>query len=239
MFEYLAENPMIAIIFTFIGVLVIGYAKWYERKTAPGSTEVWDDKKFGMFFVVAAAVMVFEYFYTGAMAFPGEETVNSFMMLLNPIFAIFGTAYTTIIAGRLVKNTVVIPTVVSIKEGAATTGTPLPASEVNWLAISVTPTYQAGKGFTPVKFNIYGTQPDPDHPGIASIDVDFGDGAPGQTIKMVQDHATVDHIYTFTKTPEYTGKTFYPIFKCNGSDGSTYLFNAGDRKSVEIWVESL
>jgi len=239
-FEYFVDNPGVAIIFTFIGVLVIGYAKFYERKTSPGSAEVWDNAKFGMFFVVAAAVMIFEYAYTGGMQFPSDEMINSLLILLTPIFGIFGTAYTTIIAGRLVKNNVVVPVVASIKADASakvvSTSTP---TETNWLAVSVTPTYQAGKGIVPVKFQIYGTQVQPDHPGIVSIDIDFSDGSPVQTVKMVQDHATAEHIFTFVKTPEYTGKTFYPIFKCNGSDGSTYLFNAGERKSVEIYVESL
>ena len=242
MFEFLAENPMIAIIFTFIGVLVIGYAKWYERKTAPGSTEVWDDKKFGMFFIVAAAVMIFEYFYTGTMAFPGEETINSFMILLNPIFAIFGTAYTTIIAGRLIKNNVVVPAIASVKAESTVYPT-VPGQVVNWLALHVTPNYLAGKGVLPVTFHIYGTQAQPDHPGIASIEIDFTDGSPVQTVILKGDSAKIDHVFTYVKSPEskYTGHTFYPIFKINGSDGSTSLWNAEEygRRPVEIYVESL
>ena len=229
------------VLFTFIGVLVIGAFKAYERITNPGSPETWDRAKFGLFVVVVGVIMLLEYLSSGVMSFPTDDIIQIGITMTTPIFGLFGLAYSTIVAGKLIKRDVIVPIVASVKAEAASkpTGTPLPASETNWLAISVTPTYQAGKGIVPVKFNIYGTQPQPDHPGISSIDIDFADGSAIQTVVLKGDQATADHIFTFVKTQEYTGHTFYPIFKCNGSDGSTYLFNAGDRKSVEIYVESL
>jgi len=231
------------ILFTFVGTLIIGAFKAYERITNPGSPETWDKGKFGLFVVVVGGIMILEYLSSGVMSFPTDEIIQIGITMTTPIFGLFGLAYSTIIAGKLVKRDVIVPIVASIKSESAPkpvtlTGT-LSASETNWLAISVTPTYKAGKGVLPVTFNIYGTQPQPDHPGIASIDIDFADDSQIQTVMLKGDYATADHIYTFVKTPEYTGHTFYPIFKCNGSDGSTYLFNAGERKSVEIYVEAL
>jgi hypothetical protein len=233
-FEYFTQNPMIAIIFTFIGVLVIGYAKWYERKTSPGSTETWDDKKFGLFFVVAAGVMIFEYYATGTIAFPGEDTINSFIQLLNPIFAIFGTAYTVLIAGKLAKNNVVVPVVAGIQAGAAAKNAE--TIETNWLALSVTPTYKFGVSPFEVAFNLYGTQPTPDHAGINSVDIDWGDGQK-QLVPMVKGGAEVKHTFTFVKNDKYTGHTFYPVFVANGNDGSSKTYNI-EGKMVEIWVQS-
>jgi len=234
-------NTVLTLAFTFIGVLVIGALKAYERITAPNSVETWDKAKFGTFVVVAGVIMLIEYFSSGIMAFPTDAIIQTGVTIVTPIASLFGLTYAALIGGSLVKRDVIVPIVASVKSEASPkpTGTPLSAGETNWLAISVTPTYQAGKGIVPVKFNIYGTQPQPDHPGIASIDIDFADGSAIQTVVLKGDHTTADHIFTFVKTPEYTGHTFYPIFKCNGSDGSTYLFNAGDRKSVEIYVESL
>jgi len=234
-------NTVLTISFTFIGVLVIGALKAYERITAPNSVETWDKAKFGTFVVVAGVIMLIEYFSSGIMAFPTDAIIQTGVTIVTPIASLFGLTYAALIGGSLVKRDVIVPIVASVKSEAkpVTIATPLSASDTNWLAISVTPTYKAGKGILPVTFNIYGTQPQPDHPGIASINIDFGDDSQIQTVMLKGDHTTADHIYTFVKTPEYTGHTFYPIFKCNGSDGSTYLFNAGDRKSVEIYVEAL
>jgi len=234
-------NTALALIFTFVGVLVIGALKAYERITAPNSVETWDRAKFGTFVVVAGAIMIIEYLASGIMSFPTDTIIQTGITIVTPIASLFGLTYAALIGGNLVKRDVIVPIVASVKSEAAPkpTGTPLSSGDTNWLAISVTPTYKAGKGTLPVTFNMYGTQPQPDHPGIASIDIDFTDGSPIQTVMLKGDYATADHIYSFTKTSEYTGHTFYPIFRCNGSDGSTYLFNAGERKPVEIYVESL
>lgn len=100
---------MITLIVTFVGALAIGYAKFYERKISSGET--WSDQKFGMFFLVALALMVMTYFLTGGTAFPEEETLNAVYMLIEPIAALFGLTVATITGGRILKQKVVAPVV--------------------------------------------------------------------------------------------------------------------------------
>ena len=121
----LVDMQLITLIFTFIGVLVIGAAKWYERKIASGET--WDNSKFGMFFVAAGIVMFIEYTYTGNMNFPAEDLIVPVLTLLTPIFATFGGAYSLLVGAGLFKKTVVTPVVASI---SATPGA-VPATPVS------------------------------------------------------------------------------------------------------------
>jgi len=226
---------MITLILTFIGVLILGAFKAYERINNPGNAETWDKAKFGTFVVVVALIMVVEYVASGAVNFPADEVINAALVFVNPIAGLFGIAITAITAGRLVKNDVVIPIVASVKSGASAKTV---TTETGFsLGYTVTPTYKFGKSPLPVTFEIYATQPQPDHPGIVSVDIDWADGSK-QLVPIVQGAATVQHTFVFVKTDKYTGHTFYPIFAFNGSDGSKTMFNV-DGKGVEIWVESL
>jgi Zn-dependent protease with chaperone function len=135
---------LVTLILTFIGVLVIGFAKYYERKVTAGET--WSDAKFGGFFLVALIVMVFEYFATGGMAFPGEETITPILAVLTPIFGLFGATYSTLIGARLVNKKVLQPVIVSIKTPAVpeTPAQPIPAPvprpvDRDWLTFDATP----------------------------------------------------------------------------------------------------
>ena len=104
------------------------------------------------------------------------------------------------------------------------------------MGYTVTPTYTEGKSPLPVAFKIYATQPQPDHPGITSVDIDWSDGQ-NQNVGLTSGAAEVGHIFAFTATPKYTGHTFFPVFCFNGSDGSKTYFNV-DGKGVEIWVQA-
>lgn len=229
--------PGITLFLTFIGVLVIGAFKAYERINAPGSSETWDKSKFGIFVVVVAGIMLIMYATDGGISFPADDIIQVGISMTAPIFALFGLAYTTIVAGKIVKNDVVVPIVASVKTSAAKKSAgELPSGDINWLAMMVTPTYRYGVSPLHVDFKLYGTQPTSEHPGIASVTIDWTDGVV-QTAQMVNGEATTDHTFTFVKNDKYTGHTFYPIFTINGSDGSKKMFNV-DGKGVEIWVQS-
>lgn len=224
------STQFFTLVLTFIGVLVIGAAKYYERKVS-GSTEPWSDAKFGMFFVVAAGVMIVEYVYTGNMVFPADTIVESLMTFLNPIFLIFGAAYSAIIAGKVAKETLIKPTIASLKPAA-------PASSGIWTygGYSVTPAYKEGKSPLTVDFNIYSTVVTSDHPGVTSVEVDWADGT-NQTVIPVNGVGKAQHTFTFAATPKYTGHTFFPIFVYVWSDGHRETFNL-DGRGVEIWVQA-
>jgi len=227
------DMTTVTLVFTFIGVLVIGAAKYYERKIE-GSTEPWNNAKFGLFVLVAAGVMLFEYIYVGNMQFPADEVIGSILTLATPIASLFGLTYTIILGGKYVKNGVVIPVIANIQSGAAPKPTGTPAAFA--MGYTVTPTYKEGKSPLPVPFKIYATQPQPDHPGVVSVDIDWADGFT-QNVPLINGEATVSHIFAFITTPKYTGHTFYPIFTFIGNDGSRTVFNL-DGRGVEIWVQA-
>jgi hypothetical protein len=182
--------------------------------------------------------MLIVYFTTGVIQFPSEVIIQLGISMSTAIFALFGLAYSTIMAGSLVKRDVVIPIVASIKESAAAKASiSASASETNWLSTKITPTYKYGRSPLTVLFNIYSTQPQPDHPGVVSVDIDWSDGGK-QLVPVIKGEASVSHTFTFVKNDKYTGHTFYPVFTVNGNDGSQMVMNV-DGKSVEIWVESL
>lgn len=225
----------LAPVFTLIGVFIIGAIKAYERVNAPGSVETWDKTKFGLFVIVAIVIMGLEYVVTGNTEFPADELITSGIAMITPIMALFGLTYTTIVAGKLVKNDVVVPVVASIKAGAGVKA--LSSAGGFAMGYTVTPTYTEGKSPLPVTFKIYATQVQPDHPGVTSVDIDWGDSS-SQNVPLKAGYAEVGHIFTFVKTDKYTGHTFYPVFIFNGSDGSRNYFNV-EGKGVEIWVQSL
>jgi len=221
------------LIFTFLGVLVIGAVKAYERISG-SNPESWDNAKFGMFFVVTIIVMGIEYGATGSAAFPADDLIVAFMAVLNPIFALFGTVYTTMIAGRFVKDKVIVPTVAAVSNGISVAKTP---EVVGWSqGFTVTPTYKEGKSPMPVTLKIYATQVNPDHSGVTDVDIDWADGT-FTNVPLKQGYGEVSHTYTFVADAHYTGHTFFPIFQFNGSDGTKTMFNV-EGKGVEIWVQA-
>ena len=226
-------NTMITLILTFIGVLFLGAFKAYERINNPGNPDTWDKAKFGTFAVVVALIMLIEYVTSGVINFPADEVINAAVVFATPIAGLFGLALTAITAGRLVKNDVVVPIVNSV-----TSGTGKVETSTGWsMGYTVTPTYKFGKSPLTVEFAIYATQPQPDHAGIVTVDIDWADGS-HQLVPLVKGEATVSHTFSFVKNDKYSGHTFFPVFRFNGNDGSVTMFNV-DGKGVEIWVESL
>jgi hypothetical protein len=236
---------VITIALTFMGVLAIGAAKAYQRITNPGAPENWDPKKFGIFVLVVGGVMLVGYSVSGAVEFPSDELIQVGWNLVTPVAAIFGFAYTTILGGSLVKRDVIVPIVASVKSEAAekavkTAVAAVPTTSPTGafqMGFTVTPTYKEGTSPLPIQFKIYATQPAADHPGVTSVDIDWGDES-GQNVPMSNGYATIGHIFSFVKTDKYTGHTFYPVFTFNGNDGSKTMFNV-DGKGVEIWVKGL
>ena len=90
------ETNILQIVLTIIAVGVIGGMKFYERKYG-SNPEAWDIQKFGMLIMVAIGVMVLEYLYGNVITFPAED-------IIVPAMALFGSAYTIITGGKLLKN---------------------------------------------------------------------------------------------------------------------------------------
>lgn len=226
---------MITLIVTFVGALAIGYAKFYERKISSGET--WSDQKFGMFFLVALALMAMTYFLSGGTSFPEEETLNAVYMLIEPIAALFGLTVATITGGRILKQKVVAPVVAP---AAPVTTEPVGIFPVD--GCEVTPsiggkiahlTYEHKSPLT-VDFALEGTQPTSDHQGYTSAIIDWDDGT-SQPVTLINGKATVTHTFNFIKTEKYTGKTFNPVFTFLRNDGQKFVVN-GDRRSIDIGV---
>jgi len=224
---------------TFIGVLVIGYGKYYERKIIGG--EKWSDAKFGMFFLVAGGVMVFEYFAigNGDVAFPAEETLNAVYALVNPILAIFGGTIATITGGRILNTKVIKPAIAGqaaepVQQVSLTPGGANVKASVGGKA------FQLVYGLKPpveVKFELEGTTATAEHTGYISVDVDWDDGT-FERVPLTFGKATVMHTFNFVKTEKYTGKTFNPVFKFNSNDGTVFAVNTEDGRGLEIGVEA-
>lgn len=117
------------LVFTFIGVLSIGIVKAYQRITG-SSEDTWDKTKFGWFVVVVSAIMILEYIGSKAITFPGDAVIGMIYNMTVPIFSIFGTAYVALTGGKIIKDSVVVPTIKDIKENSAVT-TPTDATEEN------------------------------------------------------------------------------------------------------------
>jgi hypothetical protein len=236
---------MMYLAFTFIGTLAIGALKAYERITAPEKPESWDTAKFGIFVVVAGGIMLIEYLSSGIMAFPTDSLVQVGVTVVTPIASLFGLTYATILGGTAIKRDVIVPIIASAKAEAAQkavqkaiVAVPTTSNGGQFqMGFTVTPTYKEGTSPLPVQFKIYATQPTIDHPGVTSVDIDWGDET-GQNVPLTNGAASIGHIFSFVKTDKYTGHTFYPLFTFNGSDGSKSVFNL-DGKGVEIWVRAL
>lgn len=240
-------NTVLALTFTFVGVLVIGALKAYERITAPNSVETWDKAKFGTFVVVAGAIMIIEYFSSGIMAFPTDSVIQVGMVIFTPIASLFGLTYAALIGGNLIKRDVLVPIASSISGKPTTDATPKPVSPMVDLGggCDVSPSI-GGKSFrliyglrspVTVQFDLEGIQPTPEHYGYTSVDIDWDDGTV-QNVPLVKGKATIGHVFIFEKTSKYTGKTFNPVFTFNENTGQKFVVNGGEGRSIEIGVEA-
>jgi len=216
------DTNIIQIILTMIAVGVIGGMKYYERQYGD-NPEAWDIQKFGFLIVVAFVIMVVEYTYGNAIAFPAED-------IIVPAMALFGSAYTMITAGKLVKKAVV-PVV------ASAAGVPVPITK--WDAgFTCTPT--ESKGISPFtqKFHMTSGSPAADHPGTVQIEIDWADSTPKQLVNVVNNFAEADHTFSYKQAgSQYTGHQFYPVFTTISSDGTRQEFNV-DGKAVAVEVQS-
>jgi hypothetical protein len=240
-------NTVLALTFTFVGVLVIGALKAYERITAPNSVETWDRAKFGTFVVVAGTIMLIEYFSSGLMAFPTDAIIQTGVTIVTPIASLFGLTYTALIGGSLVKRDVLAPIASSISGKPTTVATPKPTSPMVDLegGCDVSPSI-GGKVFrliyglpspVSVQFDLEGIQPTIDHYGYTSVDIDWDDGTV-QSVPLVKGKATIGHVFIFEKTSKYTGKTFNPVFTFNENTGQKFVINGGEGRTIEIGVEA-
>lgn len=211
----MVEANMIQIILTIIAVGVIGAMKFYEKQYG-NNPEAWDLKKFGMLVVVAVVLMIVEYLYGNAIAFPAED-------IIVPAMALFGTAYTILTAGKLANNVV----------------TPKITGQSNWKAgFTCTPAFSNGKSEYTQTFHITSGSPAADHPGTVQVEIDWTDGTPKQIVQVVNNFAEVTHSFRYEQgDSKYTGHEFYPVFTTISSDGTREQFNI-DGKFVSVEVQS-
>jgi len=245
------EMTTITLILVFAGTLTIGVAKAYERMT--GTTpESWDKAKFGIFVFVVGGIMLLQYMTSKELNFPGDTIIAAVMTLVEPIAALFGMAYVTILSGKFLKKDVVEPVVASIVKPDVCTPAPgtititKPAQQVNLPdgGCEVTPSLN-GKTFhliyglqspVTIQFAIEATQVTADHSGYERVLVDWDDGTT-QEIVLMQGKAKAEHTFRYIRDNKYTGKTFNPVFTFVENTGEKFVVN-GDGRSIEIGVET-
>lgn len=157
-----------------------------------------------------------------------QTLISALIAFILAIIAIFNKQRTDIVKNQ--QNAITTAPMAP----AAPTAPAAPAG--NWLAFKVTPTLLYGlKSPSTITFRLEGTQPQPDHPGIVAVTVNWDDGL-SELITLTNGYAEVKHTFSFKPTDKYTGKTFNPMFMLHGSDGSSLPFNF-DGISVEIGIE--
>ena len=113
----------------------------------------------------------------------------------------------------------------------------------DWLSFKMTPSFPSGISPFAQLFKFYATQPQPDHPGVASVDVDWDDGTPVQNVPMKEGYAEVSHTFVYVQgTSPYYAKQFSPVFTAVGSDGSKKRYNLttdGFTKFCMVEVQSI
>jgi hypothetical protein len=207
-------EPTTTIILTFIGVLVIGAAKYYERKYG-NNPEAWDNQKFGIFVIVAGIIMVLEYSYTAAVSFPADEILDPLLQLMTPIFTLFGATYSAIVGGKLVKSTIIAP--------ATTIAAAIAPEDIDAFGFKILPSFLEGKSPFLAVAQVTCSQT------VSGMTVDWKDGSAIQAFTFTPDGeyytASIGHQYTFTGDGKYTGHTFYPEITLIGKNGKKQTFN--------------
>lgn len=214
------DANIIQIILTIIAVGAIGGLKYYERLYG-NKPESWDIQKFGLLIVVAFVIMVAEYAYGNAIAFPAED-------IIVPAMGLFGAAYTMITAGKLTKNALTPKTATTV----ATTVS-------GWSpGFTVAPTFT--KGISPCAVRLYANVGMNRDSTICGLKVDWNDGAGFfEDVPVTADgNAAMVHTYMYIQgTTKYTGHSYYPTFAVIQKDGTITYFNVGD-KCCEIEVQA-
>ncbi len=221
-----------------LGAGAFGAYVWYVQKRPEG--EAFDWKKFWPTLRMGLIISVFLYFIGGTeitvvqiqalltqfAPLLGDNAIATLIGTTGLFGAVYATGYRFIqsITGKTAVTTAATTAAVEQAETIATV--PAVAGAVNWLSFKVTPTFPAGVSPFTQLFKFYATQPQPDHPGVVSVDVDWDDGKPIQNVPMKDGYAEVSHIFEYSQGySAYFAKVFRPVFTVIGSDGSRKSYN--------------
>lgn len=218
------------------------YNKW--KKGEPFSLE-----KYAMTYGYVGLLATIAYFTTGAIPEVSAIIANLGESLPDPTI-VFTAISTLAIAiyqqgSRYFtgKTTPATTDAAAVEQAEGVATVPAVAGSVDWLSFKMTPSFPAGVSPFTQLFKFYATQPQPDHPGVASVDVDWDDGTPVQNVPMKDGYAEVSHTFVYVQgTSPYYAKQFSPVFTAVGSDGSKKRYNLttdGFTKFCMVEVQSI
>lgn len=202
----------------------------FAKQTWGPDPKTWSYTKYFQIFAAAVLVSVIMYLSTGVLGAATIEQITSALALL-------GGSVATILGYKTVKNVATNGTIVNpeaikpaataaVEQAQEVATVAKVAGVVDWLSFSMTPTFPKGISPFTQAFKFYATRPQPDHPGVVSVDVDWGDGTPLQNVPMKDGYAEVSHTFEYSQGySAYFAKVFRPVFMVIGSDDSRKSYN--------------